>query len=190
MVTGYTGTKLNKELKELSRRFSTAYNMAVQNSEAAYKRALAPGQTFQQKKGFYRNEDKAAFCDQCEGFRKQAHDLLDDVTKKLIDEATAAPSPEAVATIQLLQTRKNVSADEIDHLMTKYIDNVQTYKALKELAEDKGYFDFKKHPSECQAEAVQILSDSIDRTFSPDAYPVVNCAGWEANTDQAFSPEG
>ena len=194
MIKGYRAEKLNKELKQIAEQYRDTYENARRISEENYKKTLAPGQIFHARQGFYDESSKASFANECERFRVKAHSLLDSVTIELIDETTKAPSTEAVNAISLLTSRKDVSADELDLFMTKYgQDCPLAYASLKEIAENHGYRDFIEHPLKEQAENVQILANSIDRTF--DEYRgetgnvIAAVAGFCANVDQAFPAE-
>ena len=103
---------------------------------------------------------------------------------------TAAPSTEAVNVVTLLNARQNVSAEEIDQLMTKYgHDCPMVYKALHEKAESLGYHDFKPHPIAEEAENMEAMTSLIDRTFTTpgtDTHMVTSTAAFNVTTDMAF----
>ena len=194
MIKGYKAKELNTELKTIARNLSDNYEKMRQISEKRFKASLAPGQIFHPRSGFYDNTIREQFARDCEKVRAEAHRLLDDVTVKLTDQATEAPTAEAVNTINLLAVRKDVSADEIDMFMNKYGQNCPVaYKALKEIAEAHGYHDFADHPLGEQAENVQILAESIDSTFNAGRFEngnaVIITEGFCANVEQAFPAE-
>ncbi len=194
MIKGYKAKTLNQELKAIANDFVTQYNIRRDASEKAYKTTLTPGQIFHSKNGFYEDVQRNLFNSEADEFRNKAHAVLDNVALELMDETTKAPTIEALNAITLLANRKDITADEIDMFMTKYgQDCPLAYKALKEIAESHNYHDFADHPLGEQAENVQILANSIDRTFSPGNAEYgnieVSVAGFCANVDQAFPAE-
>lgn len=191
MIEGYKARQLNKELKELAARFENEYAASVKTSENRYKQTLEPGQTFHAKNGFYDDETRHHFEQTCQNYRAKAHEILDGAAAEIMAESVKAPSTEAVNAVAMIAGRKNISADELDILMTEYgQDCPLVYKRLQEIAEDHGYHNFRNHPVGEQAESVQILADSIDRTFNAinveNRSIVATMAGFDANIDQAF----
>ena len=194
MIKRYTAQKLNKELKAIASRFEDDFRVSRQASEDAYKKNMKPGQVFHSRPGFYSDEDSKRFAESSEKYKAEAHQLLDEVALTVQDQITRAPSTDAVNSIMLLSNRKDVSSDEIDMLMNKYgKDCPQAYKALREIAESHGYYDFVEDPVSRQAENIMILANSIDRSFdaskAASSGTVAQVAGFCANVDQAFPVE-
>lgn len=191
MITGYRAKDLNTRLKKLASDFRSEYDSQRTRSEENFKKILAPGQRFTPQNGFYNEEDRLAFSQAAADYRRKAHDILDDAARELSEAASVAPSTDAVNSILLMQGMKNLSAEEIDSAMNRFgQDCPLAYKRLKEIAMDHGYHDFKDHPLGAQAEAVQILEQNIDRTFSganaEKGSIVALTAGFSAQTDMAF----
>lgn len=167
MLTKTENERINSELKKLTAQYCTDYDILRQKSEAKYKNSLRPGAVFHAQQGFYYAEDKEEFEQICKGLREKAHALIDSVALDLMAKNTAAPSTEAVNVVTLLNVRQNVSADEIDQLMTKYgHDCPMVYKALYEKAESLGYHDFKPHPTAEAAENIEQLKSLIDNRLT------------------------
>lgn len=189
MITKSENARINKELKGLIADYKRDYEILRQKSEAKYKNSLQPGAVFHAQQGFYYEEDKAEFEQICRGLREKAHALIDGATLELMAQNTAAPSTEAVNVVTLLNARQNVSAEEIDQLMTKYgADCPMVYKALYEKAQSLGYHDFKPHPIAEAAENIEQLNSVIDRGFNAynEGNMVATTAALDVTTDAAF----
>lgn len=193
MLSKSEKARINKELKELVNEYKQSYEAIRQQSEAKYKTTLQAGATFHPQKGFYYEEDRQAFNTVCNRLREKAHGLIDKAALEVMAQNTAAPSTEAVNVVTLLNARQNVSADEIDQLMTKYgHDCPMVYKALHEKAQALGYHDFKPHPITEEAENMDAVSRIIDRTFSATSAEnsiVVSAAAFETTASIAFPAE-
>ena len=183
--------RINKELKALANQYKENYETMRRISENRYKTSLKAGQVFHEHDGFYDDQTKADFAKKCDDLKAKAHDLIDDLTLKVIAENTAAPSTEAVNVVALINARQNVSVDEIDQLMTVYgHDCPMVYKALQEKAESLGYHDFKPHPTAQLAEDLGRISSVIDRTFTANNVSIAGkLAGLETEVDITFPAE-
>lgn len=190
MISKYESARLNKELKGLMEDYKRSFEQLRQASEDRYKTTLQPGQTFRARQGFYDDESKAKFVTICSDLKEKAHALVDGVAQQIMDENTKAPSTEAANVVTLLAARQNVSADEIDQLMTKYgIDCPMVYRALYEKASSLGYHDFKQHPIVEAAENVERMNRAISRCLDPYSAAdslVVNSAAYGVTVDSAF----
>lgn len=190
MLTAKEKTSINKELKAITEEYKRSYQILQQKSEQKYKTTLRPGEVFHKRDGFYYEEDRREFQDICNKLSAKAHELVDSVATSLTEQNTAAPSTEAANVVMLMSARKDVSADEIDQLMTRYgHDCPMVYRALYEKAQSLGYHDFKQHPITEDADNVNALITSIDRTFqaqSAEHSLVISAAAFDATTDAAF----
>lgn len=185
---------INKELKKIVEDFKQEYTIRMSASENAYRQSLKPGERFMSRRGFYDEANRDGFRKACDAAKEKAHDTINRLASDIMEQTTKAPSTEAVNAISLLASRKDVSADEIDMFMTKYgLDCPLAYKSLKEIAEAHGYHDFKDHPLADQAENIQMVVNSINRTFDPvraeQKGVVASTAGFCVNVDQAFPTE-
>ena len=121
----------------------------------------------------------------------KAHDLVNKATLEVMEKNLTAPSTEAVNMVTLLNARQNVSAEEIDQLMTKYgLDCPMVYKALHEKAQSLGYHDFKPHPIAEEAENIEAMTRAIDACISSDRAEnsmVSSTAALSVTIDQAFT---
>lgn len=167
MIPKLERTRIKRELRELADEYRRSYEDLQQTSEAKYKTTLQAGAVFHPQKGFYYEEDRQAFQKKSASLRKKAHDIVDKATLEVMAQNTAAPSAEAVNMLAVLNARKDVSANEIDQLMTVYgHDCPMIYKALREKAQELGYHDFKPHPVTEEAEGLEDISRGIDRAFN------------------------
>ena len=181
---------MNKALKDLTEQYRRSFEILHQKSEEKYIKSLNAGAVVHKQNGFYYDEDRQEFQAICDELREQAHKVIDGITAGLTEETMKAPSTEAVNVITLMSARKNVSADEIDNLMTKYGHECpMVYNALLEKAESLGYRDFKPHPITKEAENMTALSNIIDRTFSAaraEGNMVSTLAAYDSTIDMAL----
>lgn len=193
MLSKFEKGTINKELKGIVDEYKNNYEAMRKASETKYKTTLQPGAIFHQKNGFYFEEDRQAFNAVCNRLKVKAHDIITKAELEVMEKNLTAPSTEAVNVVTLLNTRQNVSADEIDQLMTKYgLDCPMVYKALHEKAESLGYHDFKQHPITEQAENIANMSRTIDSAIScasAENSIVTSTAALNVTIDQAFSIE-
>lgn len=190
MIPNYKKAEVNKALKGIIAEYQDSYNILRQKSEDKYKTTLQPGAIFHQQNGFYYDEDRQAFQEVCNKLSAKAHGLIDDLAAEVIKQNTTAPTTEAANVVAIINARKEVSADEIDQLMTRYgHDCPMVYKALYEKANSLGYRDFKQHPLVEEAENLAALSKVIDRTFdarTAENSMVASTAAFNVTTDAAF----
>ncbi len=190
MIPNYKKAEVNKALKGIIAEYQDSYNKLRQISEDKYKTTLKPGAIFHQQNGFYSEEERQEFQTICDKLRAQAHGLIDDLAKEVIEQNTAAPTTEAANVVAIINARNDVSADEIDQLMTRYgHDCPMVYRALYEKANSLGYRDFKQHPIVEEAENMATLSGLIDRTFdarTAENSMVAATAGFTVTTDATF----
>lgn len=192
MISKLENERINQELKKIVNDYKSSYEILRQKSETKYKNSLQPGATFHARPGFYYDEDRAAFEEVCDSLRKKAHAIVDGAALEIMAQNTAAPSNEAVNVVTLINSRQNVSAEEIDQLMTKYgQDCPMVYKALHEKAQSLGYRDFKPHPITEVAENIERLSGTIDSSISAfnERNMVATTAGLGVTIDTAFPTE-
>lgn len=193
MLTKTENARINKELNKLIGEFKTSYEMLRKISEDKYKSTLKPYETFKPREGFYYDTERQLFNTECERFKEKAHALVDKAALEIIAENTKAPSTEAVNVVNLISARKEVSADEIDQLMTKYGHECpMVYKALHEKAVSLGYYDFKPHPINEAAENMEVAMRMIDTTFSANCAEhsiVTTPAALETTIARAFPAE-
>ena len=194
MLSKSENAKLNKDLKALVNRYKQDYEIARKASEDRYKTTLKPGEVFRAKQGFYFDDDRQIFKEKvADKLKAEAHELIKLAALELSTLNTKAPDTEAVNVLSVLNARQNVSADEIDELMTKYgLECPMIYKAMREKAESLGYHDFKPHPVSEKAEDMDAFSRVIDSTF--DVYRAENnlissVAAYEVTADRCFPVE-
>ena len=190
MIPSNKKAEVNKELKSMLEEFTRSYDILRKKSEDKYKTTLKPGAVFRQQNGFYYEEDRAEFQTICNKLKARAHALIDDLAAEVVNQNTTAPAQEAVNVVSIINARNEVSAEEIDALMTRYgHDCPMVYKALYEKAQSLGYRDFKQHPLVEEAENMAALSKAIDRTFdsrSAENSMVASTAAFTVTTDAAF----
>lgn len=181
--------EINADLKNLVASFKENYDIAVRKSEERYKTTLQPGQVFQRRDGFYSDADRTAFEKVCTSCREKAQGIIDAVKTDLVMKNTAAPSNDAVNMLAVVNSRQDLSENELDQLMTRYGSECpMVYKALHEKARSLGYHDFKQHPITDAAEKIEQLGAIIDRTMTTNysGSTVAAVTGLNDTIDAAF----
>lgn len=193
MVSKEEKTRINRELKGIIDEYKRNYEKMRRISEEHYKTTLKAGETFNPHEGFYFDEDRRAFQAICDSLKDRANEVIRGAALQVMAQNTAAPSTEATNVITLLNSRQNVSADEIDQLMTKYgADCPMVYNALLEKADSLGYHDFRPHPVTAEAESIEAMANIIDKTFIANRAEhnmVSTTAAFTGTADAAFPAE-
>ncbi|MCR5769387.1 MAG: hypothetical protein K6G45_13045 [Lachnospiraceae bacterium] len=192
MIDQYERKKLNAGLKEISNKMKSLYNVIRQSSETEYRDSLKPYEMFKPQEGFYSEKHRQEYCDRVNELKAQARDLLADYSEELTKEYTKSPTAEAVNVVNLVNARKEISAEEIDNLMNRYgIDCPMVYNALKEKAISMKYLDFRDHPIKTDYDNMEMLQRDITRLDgkSIEQNPVISFAALNQVIDMAFPCE-
>lgn len=153
-------------LKSMIGEFSEKYADTCQRTRQDYISTLAPGSRIPEGVRIYGEDERKAFEGVASDYRAKASKILDEEISKAKDQLTTAPSDEGVRVCSLLKMRDNVSRDEVNDLISKYGDNVQTYKAITAIAHEKGIKGFNNHPVEEKVSAYESLKKSLDSYFT------------------------
>ena len=158
---------MNKEkLKQLVGDFSNDFRKACDKSREEYMKTLAPGQTVPKAGQLYTKEARDAFANKCNGYRQQATSIFDEAAEKLDAEITKPPTNDEVNTVTMLKMRSSLSASEADSLLTSNRGNVQTYRAIKDIAAEHGHKGFRDHPVDQAAANLKDLQSNVMSYFS------------------------
>lgn len=188
MLDKYDKAKANRELKQIINDYRKAYETIKEINYAQYKAELKPGQTVQSNINFSsdnvdRLKEKAAAC------REKAQDVIKPLLDRIDREITDAPSTEATNTIQLLALRSNITEADVENLMKRYGDNIQAYKAIRDIAKGKEIDIYKPHPAEEERDRVNNLLHNFQK--NPEGYNdsksgVTYISFMEADIDNTF----
>ena len=162
----YSNEKANKELKSILSQFKDAYRMACDASHKAYVSSLPTGAQIPRDDVIYGENYKAEFDSMCAGFRKKAHEIMDERLSELREKATEAPSTEAVNSITLLSMRKDIPEKEFENLLVRYGDNAQAWKTIVSIANAHGIHSFTTPDIDDKIADVESLDKSLDKVLS------------------------
>lgn len=134
-MSRYDRKMTNEKLKKEFRRYSDEYSRLSKLAKDEYVKTLKPGARVPEKvelSGEYRNR----FEDLVTEIKSNVSGILKPIKKELEDSISEAPSQEALNTIMLLGTRKNINKEELNQIVNRYGDNVQAYNAIKDIAKE------------------------------------------------------
>lgn len=128
--------KLAAIIKEVKER----YQIECESSRAEYMKTIPAGSTAPAPATniIIGAEHDEAFNSYCAEARAKASDVIDQLINTLAGDITEPPTEEAARLIQALQTRKDISAAELNAIHNKYIGNYQTAAAIVAIALDNG----------------------------------------------------
>lgn len=159
------GTKT--QLKAITKDYADDFKRISERSREERLKTLEPGAKIPASGVLYGDRAKADFKVKADGYRTRANEIIDRELKVLNDKMTAAPSTEAVNTIQLLKMRKNLTEADINPLMERYGDNIQVYDTLRDIAaqHDINSYRLEQNPLRAKAEKLTDLRTSINNNL-------------------------
>lgn len=161
-----TRARANRDLKSVLSSFRSSYKMACESSRVEYIKTLSPGARLPEAGKIYGNDAREEFKSLCRGYQQRVCEISEKYVDELKEEATTAPSTDAVNSITLLSLRNNISENEVRDLLDRYGDNVQAYKAIKSIAVEKGIRVFNDHPIDAEIADVEAMSKVLCREMS------------------------
>lgn len=158
---------IKDELKAITNRYADEYEAICESSREEHIKNLKVGAPTPAKGILYGDAAKAKFKKKADSYRVQATSIIGNELKRLNDKMTAAPSTEAVNTIQLLKMRSNVTQGDIDALMKRYGDNAQVYDTLRDIAAQHNIRDyaFESNPLREQVEKLNVLKSNLNNNL-------------------------
>lgn len=167
MLNTYDKARANKELKQILNNYRSAYKKINDKNWNEYRDTLRPGQVIQSKIDLSLDnlEMLKKEADTC---REKAQGVLQPLLDKIDKEISTAPSAEATNTIQLLALRSSITEADIDNLMKRYGDNVQAYKAIRDIAKEKDIAIYRPHPAEVERDNINHLLYNFEK--NPEGY--------------------
>lgn len=133
-----TTQQANYQLKNILDKFAKDYQTTAEASRVAFMQSAKGGDMIPAPGHIYGNDYKARFEDRCRGYQTEAETVLTNIIADARAKATEAPSAEAVRVVQMLQLREELTADEVNNLLSAYGSNAQAYKAIASVAASKG----------------------------------------------------
>ena len=127
----------NYQLKNILDKFAKDYQTTAEASRVAFMQSAKGGDMIPAPGHIYGNDYKARFEDRCREYQTEAETVLTNIIADARAKATEAPSAEAVRVVQMLQLREDLTADEVNNLLSVYGDNAQAYKAIASVAASK-----------------------------------------------------
>lgn len=132
-----TTQQANYQLKTILDKFAKDYQTTAETSRIAFMQSAKGGDMAPAPGHIYGNDHKARFEERCRGYQAEADGVLTSIIADVRAKATEAPSAEAVRVVQMLQLREDLTADEVNNLLSVYGDNAQAYKAIASVAASK-----------------------------------------------------
>lgn len=156
---------LNKALKDVFARFVKEFEDASRRTRVEFMRTAPAGGIIPEEGKIYGKESREKFEVLCQELRQEVRGLIENEKSIVREEATEAPSVEAVNTITLLNMRKNVTQNDIEDLLERYGDNYQAYKAIASIAKENDIRLFRKHPIEGKLDDLEQLERGLTRVM-------------------------
>ena len=166
----YEQKALNQKLKGLADEYRQEYNRLHKASYDHYLKGMKPGEVIPANKAFYDQVYEGTFYTVCTDLKEKASGLIAGALKDLKTKANAAPTPEALATVQMVAMRKNITERDINRLMEAYGDNPITYTTLKDIAAQHDIHSYSDSPVDGlfeQLNELENLQAQVERAFSP-----------------------
>lgn len=154
----YDRKLINERLKSEFRRYCDEYSRLSEAAKNDYLKSMKPGERVPATVALS-GEYADRFQNTINSIKENVDSLLKPIEDKLEASITEAPSQDATNTIMLLSARKNIDQAEIDRLVNKYGDNVQSYNAIRDIASQHKIY-LGEHPVLADLEAVKTISGS------------------------------
>ncbi len=188
----YIKSLMADEISKSVDAWNKTFEVLAEESRKETLNSLKPGQPVPPTKGINDNH-RAEWKEKTEKYRAEIMEQINGYESELIAKKTAAPSEEALRSVQMFALRydpvktkadpelRERAGNEFDTLMTKYGDNYSTYQTLKEMAASGGIHDFKDHPVTIAHESVGSLRKNIDRTMDEYRTAKDGIPGWSVD---------
>ena len=141
----YNREKTQNKILELQRAFIDAFNTAADISRNAAIKNLRPGEKAPAAGRVYGEDRRNAFAEKAAALRADGQKIIDDARADVLAEMSAAPTAEAVNSVNMLKLRDRVTGAEVSALINEYGQNYQTYQVIKDIAK-KSEIRLEEHP--------------------------------------------
>ena len=195
MLDKYAQKQLNANLKGLADEYRREYDHLHQASYNHYLKGMKPGETIPAGKAFYDNVHEGSFHTVCTDLREKAGRYIADALKDLKAQAAEAPTPEALAAVQMVAMRKNITEQDINRLMEAYGSNPITYTTLQDIAAQHDIHGYNNSPIYEQIDELEYLQTQTDKAFSPynatgeDSKIMIAAEAFKTGVDRAVPVE-
>lgn len=158
---------IKDELKAITNRYVDDFNVICERSREERLKTLQPGARVPAQGKLYGDDARNEFKRKADAHRVQAMSIIGNELRALNEKMTAAPSTDAVNTIQLLKMRSNITPEDINVLMMRYGDNSQVRDTLVDIAgqHDIKDYKFESNPIRVKAEKLKDLNNSINNSL-------------------------
>lgn len=159
---------INEQLKAITAKYRTTTAEARDRSHAEYVKTLPAGQPVPEKGKIYGEAAREAFNDACRGLTSSAAEIIGQEQAAIKESMTAAPSADAVNTLQLLNMRSNLTYDELQDVADRYGDNYQAGRTLVSIAHQHQIRGIKYAGADLEARAAQL--DTLANCFTSSTF--------------------
>ena len=157
----YEAQHASNKLIEYLNTYKKRANNIIEKNRSDYMQTLTPGATVPYHLPL--NEDYRAQLDaEIKGLRAKFKAEISPLLEKLKKDVAEAPTTEATNTISLLALRSDISESEIEFLLSQYGNNVQCYKAIKDIARKHDVNVYSENPTMEQYEKLSGLYSKLD----------------------------
>ena len=156
----------NYRLKNIIDQFGKDYETACAASLQAFVASSKGGDMLPMPGHIYGNDHKERFEAHCRDVENEAVSIVEEQEAVLSNKLTEAPTADAVNIVQMLALRDDLTEEEVNNLLAKYGDNVQTFKAIVSVAASKGLHNRWTCPQEEKLEDLRALAAAFHRTFT------------------------
>ena len=157
----YEAQHASNKLIEYLNTYKKRANNIIEKNRSDYMQTLTPGATVPYHLPL--SEDYRAQLDsEIKGLRAKFKAEILPLIEKLKKDVAEAPTTEATNTISLLALRSDIDENEISFLMEQYGNNVQCYKAIKDIARKHEINTYSENPTMAQYERLTGLYSKLD----------------------------
>ena len=134
----FTEKDVNKKLKGLVDEYRNTYDSIAKSSRNFVLANLKPGEKVPEEGIIYLDHYKDQFKEKAKKIRADALQIIDDAKAKVELKMSEPPTTEMTNLVTMLKYRDDLTEQEVDSLLDKYSDNVQTFRAINSIAKEKG----------------------------------------------------
>jgi len=130
--------QINKDLKKLAEDYRQSYDEIAKSSRNYVLANLKPGEQVPKEGIIYGDEYKEQFKTKANSIKSKALEIIDKAKTEMELKVSEPPSAEMTNLITVLNFRNDLTSEEVDNMLEQYSDNIQTFRAIKSIAKDKG----------------------------------------------------
>lgn len=157
----YEAQHASNKLIEYLNTYKKRANNIIEKNRTDFMSALTPGASVPYHIPL-NNEYRAQLDTEIKGVRAKFKAEITPLLEKLKKDVAEAPTTEATNTITMLALRSDIDESEISFLMEQYGNNVQCYKAIRDIARKHEINTFLENPTMKQYERLNNLYSKLD----------------------------